>query len=241
MKKKFLAFTVIFFISSILYAEGIIEFYSTQSASSDVEMIGMTTDLYYNQLQNTNGYAIIDKRDTEYNTITKTKRGISFYAQIEESKENENLWTCTLHAIDGQSGKESYIVKNYESYYKILLDAKSSINTLLAGLSDSAPTKSTEIANPADIQNLYGTWDAENSVNKIVIMKNRKGFVVFDNGTTMNVRVSIDGSNITVRQVENNENTSHLTTWKLTQSESGNLKGTKISGDSTTAVEWTKR
>ena len=234
MKKKFLVIFAILFIHTILSAEGIIEFYSTQSESADVEMIGMTTDLYYSQLQNTNGYSVIDKRDREYNAITKTKGGINFYAQIEQASEDEGLWTCTLHAIDGKTNKESYIVKNYESYYKILLDAKASINTLLAKLSDSSLDSAPE-------SDLYGTWDAENSVNKIVIMQNRKGFVIYDNGTSMNVSVSVEGSNITVRQIEKSDNASYPTVWKLTKSENGVLRGTKISGDSTTPVEWIKR
>ncbi|MBR1912611.1 MAG: hypothetical protein IJ828_09690 [Treponema sp.] len=243
MKKKCLVSAIIFLIHPLLFAEGVIEFYSTQSASADVEMIGMTTDLYYNQLQNTNGYSVIDKRDTAYNTVTKTKHGISFYAQIEQTPEDEALWTCTLHAIDGKTNKESYIVKNYESYYKILLDAKTSINALLAKLSDSpdSTASSTGSGIKTSIEDLYGTWDAENSVNKIVIMQNRKGFVIYDNGSSMNVSVSIDGSTITVRQLEKSENTAYPTTWKLTKSENGVLKGTRISGDSTTAVEWTKR
>ena len=240
MKKKCLLIASIFLIHTILSAEDIIEFYSTKSDSADVEMIGMTTDLYYNQLQNTNGYSVIDKRDITYNTVTKAKQAISFYAQIEQASEEDGTWTCTLHAIDGKTNKESSIVKNYESYYKILLDAKTSINTLLAKLSE--PSGSTgEIKSPMDLQDLYGTWDAENSVNKIVIMQNRKGFVIYDNGTSMNVSVSVDGSNITVRQIEKTDSSSHLTTWKLTKSENGVLKGTRISGDSTTSVEWTKR
>ena len=242
MKKVFLLLIALL-ISSLLYAQNVIEFYGTQSASADAEMIGMTTDLYYNQLQNTKGYSIVDKRDSSYNSITKTKTGISFYAQIEHSDEDESLWTCTLHAIDGQNEKESSLVKNYESYYKILLDARMSINTLLSKLHEPASSGSKETNVPLDIKDLYGTWDAENSVNKIVIMQDSKGFVIYDNGSSMNVSISVDGSDITVRQIVSSGNKENIypTTWKLSKSQNGVLKGKKISGESSTDVEWIKR
>ncbi len=228
-------------LNSFLYSEEIIEFYGTKSSSADVEMIGMTTDLYFNQLQNTRGYSIIDKRDTNYDNIIKTKKGISFYAQIEQDEEDSGLWTCTLHAVNGQNNKESSIEKCYESYYKILLDAKSSINSLLTQLSGSPSDIDKNTNEPLNIQDLYGTWDAENSVNKIVIMQNSKGFVIYDNGSSMNVSVTIDGSNVTVRQVNSDANQNQQTTWNLVKTNNGILKGKKTYGNSTTDVEWTKR
>lgn len=196
-------FIFLFFTSAVFSATRV-DFYKTVSASQNTNMISMTTDLFYNQMQSLDGYTVTDKRETSYSSSTESSSVISFYAEIQES--NEGSWICTLNAIKNSNGKNVSETKKYASYYKILLDAKSSLENLLASLDDSNSfpqneDKGKNFENTSlSIEKLAGTWTGEPLVDKIVLLKGGRGFVIFKNGASMNISVTVSGNNVLIKQ-----------------------------------------
>lgn len=190
-----------------------VEFYATVSSSADANMIKMSTDLLYTQIQSMDGYAIVDKRNENYNTENRSSN-ISFYAEIQE--ENSGKWTCTLNAFKNELAFSS--TKEYDSYYKILMDAKTSLENFMVNLSgnivvpdlgSSELTESTDKASDVSphprkrdpaMDLLAGTWTGEELIEKILILRGGRGFIVFKNGASMNISVSVEGSDVTIKQ-----------------------------------------
>ena len=50
------------------------------------------------------------------------------------------------------------------------------------------------------LDTLAGTWTGDTLIDKIVILRGGKGFVIFKNGASMNIVISINGSSVTVIQ-----------------------------------------
>ena len=47
---------------------------------------------------------------------------------------------------------------------------------------------------------LAGTWSGEELIEKILILRGGRGFIVFKNGASMTISVSIEGESVTVKQ-----------------------------------------
>jgi hypothetical protein len=262
--------------SAILPAATPVDFYATVSSSQDTNMITMTTDLFYTQFQSIDGYTVNDKRPQNYSASAVT-HGIAFYAEIQESGDGD--WICTLNAINATTGKTVNETKKYASYYKILLDAKSSLENLLNNLSGKTTASSENVTLPsateksaastatASFDSLAGTWTGETLVDKIIILRGGRGFIIFKNGASMNISVAIDGNTITIKQsgksnasffpeltrevALQNASSAQPITWTLTLSSVNKMIGTKTTlvqdnsaatGASvgTVSVEWSK-
>lgn len=136
-----------------------------------------------------------------------TTEATLFHAEIQEKNSG---WQCTLTALDSSNGRAVSKTFFYEGYYKILMDAKNSILTLFEQLdSDSGVTTGLEAAEAAGISEalsqitldqLAGNWQGDSYITKVVIQKTGRGFVIFKNGATMNITLSISGSNVTAMQ-----------------------------------------
>mgnify|MGYP006916050076 FL=1 len=271
MQKK-LTSAIVFLLSlAMAQAATPVDFYATVSSSQDTNMISMTTDLFYSQLQSLDGYSVNDKRNMAYSPSSSAAGTIAFYAEIQES---DGEWVCTLNAIRVNTQSAVSETKKYASYYKILMDAKSSLENLLANLESGGGTSLsaaliTESEEPAaDAELLAGTWGGESQVDKIVILRGGKGFVIFKNGASMNITVTVSGKTITVvqsgrfnasyfpelsREVAlQNAASADPITWTLSLTDSNTLAGTKrtLIQDSSSAtgasqatvrVEWTRR
>ncbi len=266
----FLIPLLMLFISFRLCATQV-EFFATVSSSSNSGMITMTTDLFFNQLQSLDGYTVIDKRDVRYNEEIATASNISFYAEIQEDSSGE--WVCTLNAIKSDEKKNVSETKTYSSYYKILLDAKASLENLLTNVTgggqerESSVSQNSSAGQNAGIELIAGTWAGEQNIDRIVILRGGKGFVIFKNGASMNISVSINGSSVSIKQTGRsnasffpdlprevalkNATQAAPIEWSLTLTDSSTLKGSKTtlvsdesrpSGTSigTLPVEWKK-
>ncbi|MDO4506925.1 MAG: hypothetical protein Q4B64_08240 [Spirochaetales bacterium] len=195
-----------------VYAETV-DFYATVSSSTDANMIKMSTDILYTQLQSMDGYTVIDRRNENYNSANKSQN-ISFYTEIQEGSSGN--WTCTLNAFKNDAAFSS--TKEYDSYYKILMDAKASLENFMLNLSgnivipgqdaseiggndedEGTPRPNARRHNPA-MDLLAGTWSGEELTDKILILRGGRGFIIFKNGATMNIGVSVEGSDVTIRQ-----------------------------------------
>ena len=181
-------------------------------------MSKMTSDLYYTQLCEINGYTVNDKRigirmASAPQTSDFEDGKISLYAVISK-KENTSKWISTINIYDSSRKAVFSEAKEYDSFYKILMEPKASlqetISTLLSGSGTvaQAPAGSASPSKPtAKIQStefLSGTWGGEETIDKIVIMRGGRGFVIFKNGSSMNITVEIqtEGSsqNIVITQ-----------------------------------------
>lgn len=203
-KKSLLTFILLILFSKI-HAASTVDFFATKSSSKDTNMITMTTDLFFTQFTSMAGYTVFDRRDTVYEKGIDSSSNIIFYSEIEES--GDGNWVCTLNVINSSKNKNLNITKTYASYYKILLDAKTSLENLLTSLEGNAapevvqePPKQNQSPSKANIEELAGTWTGESLIDKIVILRGGKGFVIFKNGATMNIAVSTEGSNVVIKQ-----------------------------------------
>ena len=205
--------SLLFLCETFLKAQTV-DFFATVSSSKDSSMIKMTTDLFFTQFQSVDGYTVKDRRGETFDPASAT-RNISFYAQIEEDADGG--WLCTLNAVEADGKRNVSSTKKYDTYYKILLDAKRSLENLLENLagdiempSESAQKQEMQASNLAAgelLETIAGAWapgEAE-LIEKALILRGGRGFVIFKNGASMNVSVSVspsdEGSAITIKQI----------------------------------------
>ncbi|MBO5608370.1 MAG: hypothetical protein J5930_10840 [Treponema sp.] len=249
-RHTFLQAVLILLLTVPVFAQKSVAFYATVSESDDSNMIAMTTDLFFSQLQGLEGYSVVDRRDITFTPETTYDNDIAFYAEIQEK---DGGWACTLNAFTKGDAKDSSLTKIYASYYKILLDAKASLESLLASLEDKPQENgSTEALNEAPVSatldTLAGTWTGEQLIDKIIILRGGKGFVIFKNGASMNITVTLKGSSVLITQkgrsnasffpelsrelaLKNAANAEPIS-WNMTMTGQQSMKGTK-----TTLVE----
>ena len=210
LKKKSVFFLFAVLLDFSVFAASPVDFFATESSSSDENMIKMTTDLFFSQFQTIDGYIINDRRKEHYTREISSVSGISFYAEIQESSDGQ--WLCTLNAVKNGEGKNVSSTKKYESYYRILLDAKPSIENLLVNLSGNLSSLSHDEkifdekpevkqgTKQEGIDSIAGTWGGEKDIEKILILRGGKGFVIFKNGASMNIQVKVEETSVTVIQ-----------------------------------------
>lgn len=186
-------------------------FFGSVSSSTDTATIKLTEDLYYSQMLSLTSLSVKSRRETVWNAGISneyaTTDAILFHAEIQEKNAG---WQCTLSALDMANGLVATKTYFYEGYYKILMDAKNTIISLFNQLEDgSASSLDIEQAESqginealADIslEQLAGNWQGDSNITKVVIQKSGRGFVIFKNGATMNITVSISGGSVTAMQ-----------------------------------------
>lgn len=187
-----------------------IDYFGVISSEIDENMYKMTSDLYYTQLCEIQNFSVTDKRtdaelQNEPSIQSISKDSLGFYAFIEK-KVGTGKWISTLIVINQSNGSKKTQKKEYDSYYKILMEPKTvlqdSIKTLIgtnppeiADASTDPPASSTSDASSAT-ELLSGTWTGEEIIDKIVIMRGGRGFVIFKNGASMNIAINFeDNSN----------------------------------------------
>lgn len=189
----------------LAFSQEEVDFFATVSSSDDQSMIKMTTDLFYTKFQVVDGYVVNDRRSENYNP-EGNNRNISFYAEIQEQ---DGTWLCTLNAVKERTNESVSLTKTYDSYYKILLDAKPSLENLMhnltggetaAGNDASAAPIQPAAPVPATLDAIAGTWTGEDSIEKVLILRSGRGFVIYKNGASMNVAVTTDGDSVNVLQ-----------------------------------------
>lgn len=254
-----------------------VEFYSLSSSISDTSKVQMTEDLFLTQLMTMQQYKVVDKRPLNYTGTTDNPNGdtLVFYGELHEK---DNKWICTLWLESPLQDKKVQVSGNYDSYFKILSEAKSSISQLFADMANTSqglasnkqPSGNGNAVGTPTYDSLSGTWSGESSINKIVLLRGGRGFVIFNNGASMNIEVAIKGNTIVCTQ-SGKPNASYFPelprevalvaamdaqpiTWTMTMANNTTMKGTKHSlqaimesGDTvgaqmgTTEVTWTRQ
>ncbi|MCK9169009.1 MAG: hypothetical protein M0P01_01190 [Treponema sp.] len=194
-----------------------VDFLGIVSTDLDSSMVKMTEDLYYTQMGEISGFTVIDKRTEGFSTkyisdgkpdLSVTTSPFVFYVIIKKSSQNTEKWICIFTITDKNRGNSYSDSKEYDSYYKILMESKSVLQSFFAHYVTSLNT--TEVPesnkNTIDISSidsdmssasistdmLAGTWSGEEFIDKIVILRGGRGFIIFNNGATMNISVDID-------------------------------------------------
>lgn len=194
--------------ASTLYAQTYtIEYYGIVSKDIDQNMAKMTSDLYYTQLNEIQEISVIDKRsqiclEAIPERTSLSNANLSFYTEIGKSKDSE-IWVTTIHIVNRFKNEEHTKSKEYDSFYKILMESKNTLKDTITQLLENSSDDGTDavfnkqIAGTASItstENLSGTWSGEDFIDKIVILRGGRGFVIFNNGASMNISVALDNS-----------------------------------------------
>lgn len=191
-----------------LYAENLlVDYYGVVSASSDTNMLKMAQDVFFTQLKSIDGITVDDKRpdlskaSASLPDFVQTNASIYFYAEVTDQKNEsgQTVWNCRFNAVTAADGITHSASENYESYYKILVGAKTAIEKVLSDLKSPSPefasanksNLAADFKTGVDIESLAGTWGGEPYADKIIILRGGRGFVIFKNGATMNIKISV--------------------------------------------------
>ena len=210
LKKSFIISALLFFsIMSISAQSYSIDYYGIVSTEIDANMSKMTSDLYYTQLSEINNFSVADKRSAPSlnerpdASIFSDDR-LSFFTYITKDNDSDK-WITTYYVVDKSRNEEHSKKKIYDSFYKILMEPKDVLKNTIKQLIEN-DNSSTSIASStqkpsetrgsslASTEELSGTWGGEDNINKIVIMRGGRGFVIFNNGASMNITVELSGS-----------------------------------------------
>lgn len=209
-----------------------IDFFGVASPDAQESMIRMTSDLYFNQLKDC-APTVRDKRNKidiratdpeEVNIEAEDDSALIFWAFIK--KRDDGKWVSIMFLINCHTKETFQKTTEYDSYYKILMESKSSLVAVLDDLIfQSKEGKSaldaqgnlalanngesdSESLSPAQtktltLDELCGTWNAESFISKAVIMRNGKGFIIFRNGVSMNVSITKNSEGLLIKQLGN--------------------------------------
>lgn len=245
---KFVAYFLTLFVICANSVAVDLEFYKLSSTISDSSKVKMTEDLFFTQLLAMSQYRMVDMRPNTYtgSTDNSNQDTMVFYGELQEK---DNTWVCTLTLEQPHLNKKAQVTSTYDTYFKILSDAKSSLNQLFTDISNSSGTTavvSTTTSGSIGVptyDSLSGTWTGEDFINKIVLLRGGRGFVIFQNGASMNIQVEIDGNTILCTQ-SGKPNASYFPelprevalvaamdaqpiTWTMTLTDNTTLTGTK--------------
>lgn len=192
-----------------------VDYYGVVSQSSNTNILKMAQDIFLTQLKSIEQIQVSDKRPDAAKTLAAAPAfsggsHVAFYAEIAESgTEGAAEWKCTFNAV-GADGKHYEKTESYDSYYKILVGAKSTIEDVLNQIprEDAPQPAAAQSSATMKAESLAGTWSGEPYTDKIVLLRGGRGFVIFKNGASMNVSVTVQGtdargniSHVEVRQV----------------------------------------
>lgn len=170
-------------------------------------MAKMTSDLYYTQLNEIQEISVIDNRSSICLEAIPEKTSLSninlsFFTEITKLKDSE-IWLTTIHIVNAAKNEEHTKTKEYDSFYKILMESKNTLKDTIKNLLENNGeetadnTFNKQIAETQSItstETLSGTWSGEDFIDKIVILKGGRGFVIFNNGASMTISVTLDNS-----------------------------------------------
>lgn len=201
---------VLFFAPSAGAEDMQVDYYGVVSESSDANMLKMAQDVFFTQLKSMDGIRVDDKRPdiAKASTIVpefiQSDSRVSFYAVITEDTNDSGMtvWKCRFTAITHPDRIEHSKTETYESYYKILSGAKNAIESVLNDIRTPAPQfeekakvpPASDFSASANKESLAGTWSGEPYTDKIIILRGGRGFIIFKNGATMNIHISVSSN-----------------------------------------------
>ena len=196
-----------------------VDFFGVISSDADANMIQMTETLYLTQLGEVPGISVIDRRQSGFAEaykahgepdFSKASSPLAFYALIEKKDSSSGKWDCTICIADIRANDIHSHTQTYDSYYKILMESKASLRSKFESLLNKQNPKESDRTNGVTVpdsrnsavstDSIAGTWGGEDYIDKIVILRGGRGFIIYKNGATMNISVSAAGKEVTVTQ-----------------------------------------
>lgn len=187
-----------------------VEYYGVVSVSSDSNMTKMAQDIFFTQLKSIDYISVEDKRPdiskaskSIPNFIQNNETHLVFYAEIEElfdSDNNQRIWNCKFNAMNPEDEIIHTKTEVYDSYYKILSGARFAIENVISDFQPKDKSSKSENSTKSqvktfngniDIESLAGTWYGEPYTDKIMILRGGRGFIIFKNGATMNIKITV--------------------------------------------------
>ena len=186
-----------------------IVFLGVLSSDADENMINMTEDMFFKQISDffPNAKDLrLKKKETiaqsnlqtlDFTDIPLESENSIIIASIKKIDETNGRWQCKIF-YKLQNSQTEIFEKEYDSYYKILMESKEFFqgifNSTQKSKDDSPKEKKQEPKKNSSvtIEILAGTWTGEKNISKIVILRGGRGFIIFTNGASMNINVSID-------------------------------------------------
>ena len=198
---------IIFFLSALfsgLYGQSyIIDYYGINYEAIDSNMAKMTSDLYYTQLCEIPNFTVNDRRIDSSKSFSPDQNifsedNLTFYTEVKRIT-NSSKWETIIHVLNKKEESEHTKRNEYDSFYKILMESKTTLQTSIKNLienkqedlpdqNDSIFSNSNEVVSS---EILSGTWKGEDFIDKIVILRGGRGFIIFKNGASMNILISI--------------------------------------------------
>lgn len=218
-KKKVFIYLIPLLFSLCLFGQTYnIDYYGIVSKEIDSNMAKMTSDLYFTQLSEINNFSVSDKRDgVLLNSIPDnsifSENKLSFFTEIIK-EEATDKWIAKFYVVDKSNQLVHSKEKKYDSYYKVLMESKNelreNIKQLIENESKTVTTSKTQNSSSFEQTNkineltttevLAGTWSGEDNIEKVVILRGGRGFVIFKNGASMNISVELKDNKILITQ-----------------------------------------
>ena len=211
MKKAVLLVIISTIFSLQLICQSKIGFFMAVSDSSDTATINLTQDLYFQKLSLLPNVVVSDLREINFSSASLseyTDLDFVFYPEIQE---NGTGWKCIFHAKKISSNQNYTSEKTYDSYYMILMDAKNEVTKFIEKLNspvnessfaeNSTSNTSSQNDSSISIESLSGTWTGEEFIDKIVILRGGRGFVIYQNGASMNISLKIENGKLIATQI----------------------------------------
>lgn len=187
-----------------------VDYYGVVSKSSDLNMLKMAQDIFLSQMKTIDYIAVEDRRPSTSGAslsvpiIAGSGAKIAFYTEIEEGVSNSTkVWNCKFNAIDTELNITHTKTESFDSYYKILASARLCIESVLSDFKQQDDAEQDKIPSPPrepkifegniDIESLAGTWFGEPYTDKIIVLRGGRGFIIYKNGATMNIKITAKG------------------------------------------------
>ena len=182
-------------------------FFSAVSNSKETNTIILIQDLYFSHVSVLDQYTVMDYRNISYTAPLPSNiqdPSTAFFVSIDEI---EGKWQCGLHAVIFPELKEYKKEFIYDSYYQILLDAKNVVslffNSLEPGSSLEPSLENIEAPKQeitVNLDSIAGTWAGDEFIDKVVILRAGRGFIIYKNGATMNISVQVKNNIVIAKQ-----------------------------------------
>lgn len=131
--------------------------------------------------------------------LKASEKAVIFFCKIDKTE--DETWDCTYYTKNLSTNKIDSVSKNFETFYKILADARNTIGEILSSSCEIELTKGQTQARAArepisdvamTVEGVSGTWSGEKNITKIILMRSGRGFVIFSNGASMNITIEIE-------------------------------------------------
>lgn len=266
LKGTFFLLLLCFSLNIFAQEEQNVDFYGVFSNDIDANMTHITEDLFFAQLKELQLNVNINdcRNEISKESDFSKKENLDFSSSKQNSlvcfviinQEPNSKWLCEVNVKNLSTQKIQNNTQEYDSFYKIMTETKKTFAQIFKNLFSS----STEVSNQTESKQtktnentiisadeLSGTWKGEEFIDKIVLLRSGKGFIIFKNGASMNISVSIQQNEnknlVKVKQIGGN-NASYFPElsrktaleyamsaepieWTFTSVSSQNLKGNK--------------